>query len=144
MTNKQVADSILVTDFATLCQTVYGEARGEKTQGRIAVVQVILNRVKKQTYFGKTVGEVCMADQQFSCWNEGDPNRKKMLDLTWKECEDNGIFHDVKLAINWYRSDKDITQGSCHYQADGCHAFWSRGKEPCVKIGNHLFYNNVK
>ena len=38
-----------------MAKTLYGEARGEGEEGLIAVGNVIKNRVKKKTWYGKTV-----------------------------------------------------------------------------------------
>ena len=142
-TNKQIIEAINMIDYITLCQTVYGEARGEETQGRMAVVHVILNRVKKSGWMGKTVYDVCLKNQQFSCWNDNDPNCDKVKGLTWYDAEYNGIFHDVKLALNWWMSGEDITLGATHYHTKSVHPQWSFDKVPCITIGNHLFYNNI-
>ena len=37
----------------------------------------------------------------------------------------------------------DITFGSRHYHTPGVTPRWSRGKTPIIKIGGHLFFNNV-
>ena len=56
-----------------MAKTVWGEARGEDKEGRIAVASVILNRKNKQGWMGKTIIDVCLKKWQFSCWNENDP-----------------------------------------------------------------------
>ena len=143
-TNKQITDTLNQMDFITLCQTLYGEARGEETQGRLAVVHVILNRVKRNGWMGKTVYDVCMKDQQFSCWNERDPNCDKIKALKWIEAENCGIYHDVKLALNWWKVGEDVTNGATHYHTKYVHPKWSWDRVPCVEIGGHLFYNNME
>ena len=64
-----------------MARTIWGEARGEDEQGKIAVGHVIKNRRDKQTWMGKTIKDVCLKKWQFSCWNENDPNREKILAL---------------------------------------------------------------
>jgi len=143
-TNKEIIDSVTIMDFITLCQTVYGEARGEATEGRMAVIHTILNRVKKNTWYGKTASDVCLKNQQFSCWNVSDPNREKMENLTWDETENNGIFQDVKLALNWWKIGQDVTDNATHYHTGSVKPNWSRGKIACKVIGNHFFFNDVE
>lgn len=142
--NVQIVKEIKATEFTILCQTVYGEARSEETQGRMAIVHVILNRVKKHGWMGKSVEEVCLKPHQFSCWNDDDINRDKCINLSWMECEDNGIFHDVKLALNWWKVGNDVSDKSTHYHTKYVYPQWSFNKIPCVKIGDHLFYNDVE
>jgi hypothetical protein len=56
-------------DVDTLARTIYGEARGENMLGKRAVAHVILNRVKANSWWGKTIAGVCRYKWQFSCWN---------------------------------------------------------------------------
>jgi len=46
--------------------TLYGEARGEEFDGKMAVASVIKTR---STLSGKSLAEVCLQSRQFSCWN---------------------------------------------------------------------------
>lgn len=65
-------------DFA---KTIWAEARGEPLEGQIAVANVILNRARQGGWWGDDVVKVCRKPKQFSCWNNGDPNRAKMNGL---------------------------------------------------------------
>src|SRR5512134_3045692 len=65
-------------DLSVMARTVYGEARGEPHEGRLAVAHVILNRARAGGWFGAGVSEVCL---QFSCWNPGDPNRPRLFQI---------------------------------------------------------------
>ncbi len=38
----------------------------------------------------------------------------------------------------------DPTAGATHNHARGVWPLWARGKAPSAKIGNHLFYNDVR
>ena len=78
-------------DIDTLARTLYGEARGESRQGKIAVACVVLNRVKRKKMCGwrdingyrvATVAATCLKPWQFSCWNKNDPNRKIIIQVT--------------------------------------------------------------
>lgn len=55
--------------------TIWGESRGEPVEGQIAVASVIRNRVlRSQLDWVK----VCLAKDQFTCFNEHDPNFVKI------------------------------------------------------------------
>eukprot|EP00752_Nemacystus_decipiens_P015328 g13661.t1 len=101
-----------------LARTIWGEARGEPTQGREAVAAVVLNRVAKAQargghWWGDDVVGVCQAPWQFSCWNEGDPNREKLLavdetDRAFREC--------LQIASRAVAGElADPTDGATHY-----------------------------
>ncbi len=81
-----------LTDKQLLALNIYGEARGESTEGKIAVGSVVLERVDHRDWDGKTVHEVCLKPYQFSCFNSNDPNRGKLLHIAeqW----------DIAIAIN--------------------------------------------
>src|SRR5215468_10322728 len=78
-------------EIDTVARTVWAEARGEGVAGMTAVACVIMNRARiasqyKQDHgrphplFGDgTLASCCTHPWQFSCWNENDPNRQKLL-----------------------------------------------------------------
>lgn len=125
-----------------LARTLWGEARGDGQAGMEAVACVVLNRVKRgEDRWGRTIAEVCTKDRQFSCWNIGDPNRKKMLAVS-----NSNVAFKKALAI----ADRaiagtlaDVTFGATHYHTREVHPEWSVGKQPCFEQGDHLFYNNI-
>ena len=128
-------------EIDTLARTIYGEARGESLSGRVAIANVILNRIKRKSWFGKTVKEVCLKPWQFSCWNSNDPNRNKIkevtaFDKTFKEC-----LTVAELAVLGLLSDN--TRGACHYHNNTVSPDWARNEPTCAIIGSHLFYNGV-
>lgn len=61
--------------------TIYGEARGESTEGKIAVGSVILERVDHRLWDGRTIQEVCLRKWQFSCFLENDRNFGRLLNI---------------------------------------------------------------
>lgn len=64
-------------DVDVLARTLFGEARGERRPGMEAVAWVILNRARKgPPRFQSTIGEVCKAPYQFTCWAKSDPNAR--------------------------------------------------------------------
>jgi spore germination cell wall hydrolase CwlJ-like protein len=129
-------------DIDTMARTVWGEARGESLLGKAAVAHVILNRVKADKWYGKTIHGVCKKPYQFSCWNIGDPNREKMQavdlgDEHYRDC----MFVTIAAIKGWI---PDPTKGSDHYCAKTVSPKWSKGKKPARTIGVHQFYNNIE
>ena len=139
-------------DIDTLARTLYGEARGEDRQGKIAVACVVLNRVKKQKMCGwrdiggkriPTIDATCLKRWQFSCWNENDPNRKIILNVSLDNKRFTECWEIAELAV----ADclPDITKGATHYYNPKACAQpnWAKGKTPCAVVGHHLFFNNI-
>jgi N-acetylmuramoyl-L-alanine amidase len=126
-----------------LARTLYGEARGEFKRAGIqaleAIAHVVMNRLNQKTWFGKTVMEVCLKPQQFSCWNKCDPN----YPLISSPKLNNSIFDVCKFVADEVMLGKksDITNGADHYHNRFCRPPWSVKKDPICIIGNHLFFD---
>jgi spore germination cell wall hydrolase CwlJ-like protein len=140
---KKLVGGMTQVDYVTLCQTVFGEARGESRLGRIGIVHAILNRVEKKSWYGKSVKAVCLKDQQFSCWLKDDPNSAKAKGMSWYNANDLLIYRDVNQALSWWADGIDITKGATHYHTTSVHPFWSKGKDPITQIGVHKYYKNI-
>lgn len=139
-------------DIDTLARTLYGEARGEDKQGRIAVACVVLNRVKKQKMCGwrivagqkvPTIDATCLKKWQFSCWSENDPNRKIITDISLDNKRFAECYEIATAAVDGLL--EDITKGATHYYNPKACAQpnWAKGKSPCAVVGHHLFFNNI-
>lgn len=126
-----------------LARTLWGEARGESLRGRQAVCWVIVNRANlRLPRFGLSIAEVCQKPYQFSCWNPGDPNRRKLQQVTTADTAFRECLEIARAAIA-ARLPADPTKGSRHYHAAGVEPNWAAGKTPAARIGRHLFYNDV-
>lgn len=148
------------TDLLVGALTIYGEARGDTQEGKVAVAHTILNRCKAQKWWGKgvpalvdhSIAEVCLTPSQFSCWNEKDPNRK-VLDAMQKE----GLAFNISGkdfraclkalidAVDGFTIDH--TKGCTHYVTTALH---QSGKAPewCrrgdyIEIGKHRFWRGI-
>jgi spore germination cell wall hydrolase CwlJ-like protein len=124
-------------DVLTAARTIWGEARGCGYFGMMGVASVILNRHKHPLkMWGATVASVCLAPRQFSCWNEGDPNRPKMLAVTEA---DQTFATALALAVRVQDGSLlDITDGAdCYYaRSMSSPPVWAKGAkrthfDPC-------------
>lgn len=70
---------MISTDIDTLARTIWGESRNQPLNGQISVAYVIKNRAR---YRSMSISAVCKQPLQFSCWNEGDPNKAKILSVS--------------------------------------------------------------
>ena len=131
--------SLTALDLDIAARTVYGEARGESDAGKLAVAWVIRNRVEAETWFGEGIAGVCKKPWQFSCWNQNDPNREKLLVL---KKDSIGYQQALAAVARALVSIDDPTDGSRHYHTKAVRPHWAIGK-PTKIIGNHLFFNDV-
>ena len=125
----------------TMARTLYGEARGERTDNAMtAVAHVILNRVAHKNWAGSP-RKVAKQRLQFSCWNKFDPNRVLITTVTLK----NKHFRKAyRVAIDVMCRKSDPTNGATHYHSRFMpkKPHWAKCKtmKPMGKFGNHLFY----
>lgn len=129
-------------DLYCMARTIYGEARGEDLDGKIAVAHVILNRFRSGKWFaGLSLAETCLQPRQFSCWNDGDPNRAPVMEA---DIGDRAFAESLYAALGAMTGHfADPTARSCHYHADSARPGWARGRLPAVTIGRHVFYNDI-
>lgn len=116
---------------------LWGEARGEGSLGKLAILWVIKNRATKR---GTTLKEEILRPLQFSSFNAHDPNRSRlMLAYTidarqWRLCE---------TVVDLFPWTRDPVNGADHYYAyEVVQPVWGRGhalwQEKAV-IGKHVF-----
>lgn len=155
-------DEILATlsDHTALGLTMWAEARGDWRQGnssveeRIAVGCVVKNRVPRWQMFRATVKSVkgiCLAPNQFSCWNEGaDPNHLALMQLAADipHAQTDPLVQEcLFLAVGIISGVIiDRTGGATMYYAPkamvpaGRVPSWARGRNDGSAIGDQLFY----
>ena len=136
-------------DIATdvLARTLWGEARGEGTDGMKAVACVILNRVqiaqkKGKFWWGNDIIQVCQKPAQFSCWNRTDPNFRKLQAVDEKDLYFATAKRIASRAVAGVL--EDMTGGATHYHASSIMPYWAKGKTPRAIIGHHKFYKLVE
>lgn len=134
-------------DIDMLARTIYGEARGELVRGKEAVAAVIMNRVRRARqrggyWWGDDVVGVCAKPWQFSCWNEGDSNRRKIEAVTAANRTFQTCIRIARRALAGTLPDP--TDGATHYHAAGITPPWAQKRVPAAEIGEHRFYNDVE
>jgi spore germination cell wall hydrolase CwlJ-like protein len=142
-----------LSDVDILARTLVGEARGEGQAGMEDVAAVIINRSVIASHYVEQHGRThplfgdgsaesaCLVHQQFSCWNDGDPNKAFIQSID----ETSPIFRQaINIAQDAVNGDlRDRTQGATHYLRIGTPAAWAVGHTPCFTEGHHAFYNDI-
>lgn len=158
MTDLEVVAHLTPTQVVTL--TLYGEGRGEPVEGRIAIANVIRNRVlAHRPSFGHDYRSVCLKAWAFSCWLPagGRDNYETVIGIArqWirdaaptgarmvQECAwiADGLLGDrfadnAARATHYYNPDAMTPRGKI--------PSWAVGLLPVAVIGNHRFYAGVK
>jgi len=117
-----------------MAENTYFEAAHEPYKGRIAVNNVVLNRVKDKR-FPKTpcavINQKARGVCQFSWKCEGG---KRIGDMAaYRRAKE--IAEDVYLG-----NYGDVTKGAKFYHADYVSPSWGRVFDRTIKIGAHIFY----
>lgn len=121
------------SDLMCLTGTLYGEARGQSRMAKEDVAQAILNRVRSP-HWQATIHEVCLAHDQFSCWNLSDPNRtqiimaslQKVKQPAWLECLDV-----AQKALVGHNPDR-INRADSYYAVGSPRPWWADPIYGCV------------
>lgn len=131
-------------DAHWMALTMWGEARQEGEAGMRAVGHVIANRRRAGMHGAAYVTDTVGRAFQFSCWNAGDPNRAKLLDID-RLAPGGADYRSWRLArrladeIMAGRS-ADPTRGALYYHSIAVAPAWSAGLAPVRRIGSHLFF----
>jgi len=132
-----------------LATMVYGEARGEKKIGQIAVAYSAMNRAQGT----KSLCDVVLAPKQYSVFNNNPELRRAALSLNLPPARKNKLdVESWKNAVQVaeevaHKKVPDPTKGSTHYLAPKVmdefgypYPEWSRQYKLVAVIDNHRFY----
>jgi len=131
------AAPMAATALRCLTQAVYYEAANEPLEGRRAVAQVVLNRVRHPAYPKSVCGVVYQGAErttgcQFSFTCDGALLRAPMA-RQWREAED--------VARQALAGRVEASVGTAtHYHADYVLPRWAFELAKVQQIGRHLFY----
>lgn len=144
-------------DFASilfLAMLIYGEATGEGRIGKVGVAWVAMNRAeseRREFAYRKRVNltSVMLKPKAFSCFNPGDPNRDKLIDLVLNPEDSRQRYADecLEVAESVYGGgEPDPTDGALFYVNNRLAGKmkWMKDLEETVVIGNHTFYKYKK
>ncbi len=122
------------SDEVLLARMLFGEARNCSDLEKIAIGYTAINRANDgKKWNGETVKEAILKPNQYSCFNDGDPNKEKLMN---PYVDDKEAFDKCLIVASNMLKDKydDKNTGATHYyNPSGC-------KEPAwaskmIKIG---------
>jgi N-acetylmuramoyl-L-alanine amidase len=145
-----------------LAQCIWGEARGEERQGKLAVGCVVRNRLRTRIGFGSTWNQVILQKNAFRCFSSGDANHEKVMRpldgqgvtavSAWNECYGcaREIYYDLVVdpthSATFYH-DKTLSAPPHAERVDVEHwifdsTSWGRVQRT-AGIGNLVFYRQA-
>lgn len=125
-----------LTALQCMTQAVYYEAAYEPLQGRRAVAQVVLNRVRHPAFPNSVCGVVYQGSNQrvcqFSFTCDGSLNRKPSA-TAWAAAE-----AVAREALTGY-VERSVGQAT-HYHANYVSPYWAPKLTKISQLGAHIFY----
>jgi len=127
-----------------LAQNIYYEARGSNRADRIAVADVVLNRVQDTRYPDTICNVVRQGERyadgsmvrnrcQFSWYCDGRSDWPRDMDA-WVDAQ------QIAYNILQWDAGRGLTEGATHYHADYVNPRWARSLQLVGRIGVHIFY----
>ena len=135
----------LENDYHCLASNIYWESRNQSLAGKLAVGQVVLNRVDN-TRFPDTIcnvvkqtkyypsGKINLHDCQFSWYCDGKSDTPIQSEMVHYE---EAFFLAVRLMEGL---EVDITEGSTHYHNLNVKPYWISAMTEKTRIDDHIFY----
>ena len=137
-------------EVTCLAQAIFHEARGEPERGRLAVAQVVLNRVNQPGYPETIWGVVFQNKQrknrcQFSFACDGKRDTPKSGEIWDRSMTEAKSLHGCDAKCRAPRSTKwkDAVWSSTHFHATYVHPTWAKDFNRTEKIGEHIFYRDA-
>jgi spore germination cell wall hydrolase CwlJ-like protein len=121
------------TEFDCLAKNIYHEAGVEPIEGKFAVAQVTLNRLK-QGRWGNDICSVVYARAQFSWTLSKRKRNEQPKGELWAESQQvarNVLDRGVRVP--------SLAQ-STYYHADYVNPLWAKSVVKIQQVGQHIFY----
>jgi len=125
--------------------TLYGEARGESVEGKIAVGTIILERTRS----GNSIKRTILQPQQFSCFS---PNDRQYYRLNFIAEEWKYSYKQSRQLRECFAIAKGLVNGTItghrlllenratHFKTISVKPEWSKKMNHIITIGGHQFY----
>ena len=127
----------LISDTALAAITIWQEARGEPYAGKLAVAEVIRNRMRARYASDGTVAGTVLGPRQFSGWNSGDLNRIPSLKI---DDSDRIVADCVRAWSEAAEKNTGVAKGALLYYAPALALPpWAEACREVARIGRHVF-----
>ncbi len=149
MKPEEKAIFLKLSPLRIMALTIYGEAEGERFAGKLAVGFVIRNR---SDLWRKTVSDICLQENQFECFNDGNPRLPKLVKIAqdFERINDDALSASLAAARGVTSDLKSNIGRATFYKTITCRSPWF---EKVVKagtlvkvaeVGNHEFFAETK
>ena len=134
-------------DVFCLAQNIYFESANQPLAGKIAVAQVVQNRVAHPSY-PDTICDVVYDAKMRVNWKGLSVPALNKCQFSWycdgksdNPVDSNTWLLSLHIARDVLQSKYgDITEGSTHYHATSVHPYWADSLTEVVTVDQHIFY----
>jgi N-acetylmuramoyl-L-alanine amidase len=149
-----VEEELSPQELQCLALNIYFEAGVESNAGKMAVANVVFNRVDSAK-FPNTICEVVHQGPTKASWKDPNvqvPIRNKCQFSWWCDGKADTPYQgeawekskEIALTLYMLRENDqltlDITDGALYYHADYVTPFWAKSFIKTAKIDQHIFY----
>ncbi|OGN12867.1 MAG: hypothetical protein A3C71_01040 [Candidatus Yanofskybacteria bacterium RIFCSPHIGHO2_02_FULL_43_15c] len=116
-----VDDPIWTGDFyddseeMILARVIFGEARNQSEEAKIWVASSVPNRVEAKTWWGSTIHEVILQDQQYESFNQDNPNRFMVENPLYDPTQKQSWIDSYKVAKGILNGDTPVPSKATHF-----------------------------
>ena len=130
-----------------LAKNIYFEAGNQPLAGKVAVAQVVFNRMEHASYPDNVCGVVYQAKMREN-WKGNMVPIRHQCQFSWycdglsDEPLDTDTFFESYLIAQDVIMGKypDITEGATHYHSIMVEPYWAETLNETVQITDHIFY----
>ena len=130
-----------------MAKNIYFEAGNQPLAGKIAVAQVVMNRVANRDYPDNICGVIYQSKWKTN-WQGNPVPVRNMCQFSWfcdgksDEPLDTDTFFESYLIAQdvFYGKYPDITEGATHYHNLWVEPYWAETLNETVQITDHIFY----
>ena len=134
-------------DVVCMAKNIYFEAGNQPLAGKVAVAQVVLNRMEHSSYPSDICGVVYQAKWRTNWKGEEVPVRHQ-CQFSWfcdgksdEPLDTDTFYESYKVAHDVIMGKyPDITEGATHYHSLYVDPYWADTLNETVQITDHIFY----
>lgn len=135
------------SDKVLLARMLFGEARSCADEEKVAIAYTAINRANDgKKWNGESVREAILKSKQYSCFNQGNANREKVMNpMAYEPAAFEDCLEISERVLN--REYDDISEGATHYfNPVLANPSWAKKMEKIGKIqtakgqSEHIFY----
>lgn len=134
-------------DRYCMAQNIYFESANQSFAGRLAVANVVMNRVDDLQFPNKVCDVIYQSKTRIN-WKGNEVPIRNKCQFSWY-CD--GLSDEPVDSATWIKSlyiadlvltgvYKDITEGSLWYHANYIYPYWADELEYVTQIEDHIFY----